>query len=46
MFSHLSHVVSESVNTVLMMVGLCLPLKNTIIICDYLSALYIFAFQR
>ena len=29
-----------------MTVGVCLPLKDTIINCDYLSALYMFAFQR
>ena len=28
--------------TVLITVGLCLPLKDTIINCDYLSALYMF----
>ena len=28
------------------MVGVCLPLKNTIINCDYLSTLYMFAFRR
>ena len=29
-----------------MTVGVCLPLKDTIINCYFLSALYMFAFQR